>query len=141
MYVNVVFCYILLFIEYFVFIVCKEINIEYLSWYDNEVVIVVVVFCCGIFVILWIGVIFLCYYDIFVVKVLIRELMYIIMLGIIMVYLFNFVFLVKFIIVICYFLRILFGLFFFLIYGLLVIKINRIVRILEGIKKIIIKKF
>lgn len=58
-----------------------------------------------------------------------------------MVYLFNFVFLVKFIIVICYFLRILFGLFFFLIYGLLVIKINRIVRILEGIKKIIIKKF
>lgn len=119
---------------------CKEIDIEYLSWYDNEAVIVVAVSCCGIFATLWIGVIFLRHHDTPVVKASTRELMYIIMLGIIMAYSSNFVLLAKPTIVTCYFSRILPGLSFSLIYGSLVTKTNRIARILEGTKKIITKK-
>lgn len=130
-----------MYIPIWVFLIaCKEINIEYLSWYDNEAVIVVTVSCCGIFATLWIGVIFLRHHDTPVVKASTRELMYIIMLGIIMAYSSNFVLLAKPTIVTCYFSRILPGLSFSLIYGSLVTKTNRIARILEGTKKIITKK-
>ena len=119
------------------FIACKEINIEYLSWYDNEAVIVVTVSCCGIFATLWIGVIFLRHHDTPVVKASTRELMYIIMLGIIMAYSSNFVLLAKPTIVTCYFSRILPGLSFSLIYGSLVTKTNRIARIAwKGLKRL-----
>ena len=119
---------------------CRMIPVEYLSWFDNEAMIAMVMACFGIFVTLWIGVIFIRHNDTPVVKASTRELSYIIMLGIIMAFTSNFVLVAKPTIVTCYFTRILPGLSFSLIYGALVTKTNRIARILEGTKKIITKK-
>ncbi|XP_061169188.1 metabotropic glutamate receptor 5-like [Saccostrea echinata] len=119
---------------------CKEIEIEYLKWHDTEAVVAVAFACLGIFGTLWIGVIFICHNDTPVVKATTRELMYIIMFGIIMAFSSNFFLVAKPTIVTCYFSRILPGLSFSLIYGSLVTKTNRIARILQETKKIITKK-
>ncbi|OWF48826.1 metabotropic glutamate receptor 1-like [Mizuhopecten yessoensis] len=119
---------------------CKMIETEYLSWFDTEAVVAISLACFGIFVTLWITVIFIRHHNTPVVKASTRELSYIIMFGIITAFCCNFVLVSKPTIVSCYFTRILPGLSFSLIYGALVTKTNRIARILEGTKKIITKK-
>lgn len=119
---------------------CKMIETEYLSWFDTEALVAISMACVGIFVTLWITVIFIRHHNTPVVKASTRELSYIIMFGIVTAFCCNFVLVSKPTIVSCYFTRILPGLSFSLIYGALVTKTNRIARILEGTKKIITKK-
>lgn len=111
-----------------------------MSWYDTEAVVAIAMACFGIFVTLWISVVFMRHNNTPVVKASTRELMYIILLGITISFSSNFVLVAKPSMVTCYFTRILPGLSFALIYGSLVTKTNRIARILEGTKKIITKK-
>ncbi|XP_071135606.1 metabotropic glutamate receptor 1-like [Mytilus edulis] len=119
---------------------CRKLPIENMSWTNSEAMIALIVASFGIFVTLWISVIFMRHHNTPVVKASTRELMYIIMIGILVAYSCNFVLVAKPTIVTCYFTRILPGLSFSMIYGALVTKTNRIARILEGTKKIITKK-
>ena len=127
-------------LNWFIFSACTKITVEYLSWFDTEAVIAITLACVGIFVTLWLYVIFIRHHNTPVVKASTRELSYIIMIGIVIAYSCNFVLVAKPTIVTCYFTRILPGLSFALIYGALFTKTNRIARILEGTKKIITKK-
>ncbi|KAK3576047.1 hypothetical protein CHS0354_036325 [Potamilus streckersoni] len=119
---------------------CRVIPIEYTSWWTTEAMATLITVSFGIFVTLWITVVFLRHNNTPVVKASTRELSYIILVGIIAAYSSNFVILAKPTMVTCYFTRIIPGLSFSLIYGALVTKTNRIARILEGTKKIITKK-
>ncbi|WAR06850.1 GRM5-like protein [Mya arenaria] len=119
---------------------CARIPIEYITWWDTEAMVALITACFGIFVTLWIGIVFLRHNNTPVVKASTRELMYIILIGVMMAFCSNFVLVARPNLVTCYFTRILPGLSFSLIYGSLVTKTNRIARILEGTKKIITKK-
>lgn len=131
---------IIVYMFYFLFLACRRLPIEYMSWADSEAMISLAIASFGIFVTLWISVIFMRHHNTPVVKASTRELMYIIMIGILIAYSCNFVLVAKPTIVTCYFTRILPGLSFAMVYGALVTKTNRIARILEGTKKIITKK-
>lgn len=116
------------------------IPIEYLTWWDTEAMVALVTACFGMFVTLWVGIVFIRHNNTPVVKASTRELMYIILIGVMMAFCSNFVLVARPTLVTCYFTRILPGMSFSLIYGALVTKTNRIARILEGTKKIITKK-
>lgn len=122
------------------FSACVAIPIEYITWWDTEAMVALITACVGIFVTLWIGVVFLRHNNTPVVKASTRELMYIILIGVMMAFCSNFVLVARPSLISCYFTRILPGMSFSLIYGSLVTKTNRIARILEGTKKIITKK-
>ena len=94
----------------------------------------------GIFVTLWVTVVFVRHNNTPVVKASTRELSYIILFGVFMAYSSNYVIVAKPVMFTCYLTRIIPGMSFALIYGALVTKTNRIARILEGTKKIITKK-
>ncbi|KAL4233562.1 Metabotropic glutamate receptor 1 [Mactra antiquata] len=119
---------------------CVRIPIEYITWWDTEAMVALITACFGIFVTLWIAVVFIRHNNTPVVKASTRELMYIILIGVMMAFCSNFVLVARPSLVTCYFTRILPGMSFSLIYGALVTKTNRIARILEGTKKIITKK-
>lgn len=116
------------------------IPIEHIYWSDTESIVAICLACLGIMITFWILLVFLRHNNTPVVKASTRELSYIIMIGILLAYVSNFVLVAKPSIVTCYFGRILPGLAFALIYGALLTKTNRIARILEGSKKIMTKK-
>ncbi|XP_045197998.1 metabotropic glutamate receptor 1-like [Mercenaria mercenaria] len=119
---------------------CVTIPIEYITWWNTEAMVALITACFGMFVTLWVGLVFIRHNNTPVVKASTRELMYIILIGVMMAFCSNFVLVARPTLVTCYFTRILPGMSFSLIYGSLVTKTNRIARILEGTKKIITKK-
>ncbi|XP_064628882.1 metabotropic glutamate receptor 1-like isoform X2 [Lineus longissimus] len=114
---------------------CFPIKIEYILWTDSQALIAMAFSSIGMFITLCIIVCLVRHNDTPVVKASTRELVYIILVGIIIAYATSFTLIAKPSIATCYLSRILPGFAFSMIYGALVTKTNRIARILAGSKK------
>ena len=109
--------------------------IYYIRWSDSQAVIAVVFSCFGISCTLLVLYVLIRHNNTSVVKASTRELMYLILVGLLFNYLTSFVLMAKPSLLTCYLSRILPGLCSTMVYGALVTKTNRIARILAGSKK------
>lgn len=119
---------------------CYELEVEYFRWNSPEAIAAMVLAFVGIVTTLYATVLFMRYNSTPVVKATTRELSYIILVGFLMCYSTTFLIVIKPNNVTCYFLRIVPGTAFAMIYGALLTKTNRIARILAGSKKRILTK-
>ncbi|XP_022100465.1 metabotropic glutamate receptor 1-like [Acanthaster planci] len=119
---------------------CTEIEAEVMRWGDIEAIMAVTFSCLGICCTLFVLVTFIRYNDTPVVKSSSRENSYILLVGILMCFLMTFIFIAVPTTIVCYIRRIGLGLSFCICYAALVVRTNRMARILAGSKKKIITR-
>ncbi|XP_033636095.1 metabotropic glutamate receptor 1-like [Asterias rubens] len=119
---------------------CVEIEVEYMKWGDIEAVFGLSFSCIGIALTFFVLFTFIHYNDTPVVKSSSRENSYILLAGILLCFSMTFVFIAVPNTVVCYIRRIGLGLSFCICYAALVVRTNRMARILAGSKKKIITR-
>ncbi|XP_038078721.1 metabotropic glutamate receptor 1-like [Patiria miniata] len=119
---------------------CTEIEAEVMHWGDIEAIVAVTFSCLGICFTLFVLVTFIRYNETPVVKSSSRENSYILLVGILMCFLMTFAFITIPTTLVCYIRRIGLGLSFCICYAALVVRTNRMARILAGSKKKIITR-
>lgn len=119
---------------------CVEIEVEYMKWGDIEAVVALSFSCIGIILTFFVLFTFIHYNDTPVVKSSSRENSYILLVGILLCFSMTFVFIAIPNDAVCYIRRIGLGFSFCICYAALVVRTNRMARILAGSKKKIITR-
>ncbi|XP_071495537.1 metabotropic glutamate receptor 1-like [Diadema antillarum] len=119
---------------------CYQIEAEYMKWYEGQAIAAVCFSCFGILLTVFVTVTFIRHNDTALVKASSRENSYILLAGIYMCFLVTFPYIAKPSTEVCYFRRIGLGLSFCICYAALVVRTNRMARILAGSKKKILTR-
>ncbi|XP_041461198.1 metabotropic glutamate receptor 1-like [Lytechinus variegatus] len=119
---------------------CYEIEAEYMKWHEVQAIAAMCFSCVGILMTIFVTVTFIRHNDTALVKASSRENSYILLSGIYLCFLVTFPYIAKPSTVVCYFRRIGLGLSFCICYAGLVVRTNRMARILAGSKKKILTR-
>ena len=114
---------------------CFEIEPVYMKWSDAEAIVAVAVSCLGIILTSFVTVTFIRFNQTPLVKASSRENSYILLVGIFWCFAMTFPYIAKPTTAVCFFQRIGLGLSFCVCYAALVVRTNRMARILAGSKK------
>ncbi|KAJ8026655.1 Metabotropic glutamate receptor 1 [Holothuria leucospilota] len=119
---------------------CDLIEVEYMRWSDSQAILAIVIASVGLICTSFVIVTFIRYNGTPIIKASSRENSYILLIGITMCFALTFPYVSMPSIIVCYLQRICLGLSFCLCYSSLVVRTNRMARILAGSKKKILTR-